>query len=38
MKNFKKGNIAKETGRSSCVPAFTLGYTECFLHDFRQIT
>ena len=37
MKNFKKGNIAKETGRSSCVPAFILDYTEGFLHDFGQI-
>lgn len=37
MKNFKKGNIAKETGRSSCVSALFLGYTEGFLHDFGQI-
>lgn len=37
MKNFKKGGIAKETERSSCVPAFILGYAEGFLHDFGQV-
>lgn len=36
MKNFVKGNMAKETGRISCATAFILGYTKS-LSDFGQI-